>query len=71
VVAGGAADLAGLKDGDVVDLPSCSEAVALDQGECLRAGVIREGVTTVRTIQLVGETAPVCQWQVRAGSRCT
>ena len=62
VVAGGPADRAGLREGEVVDLPRYSEIVRMNAGDVLRIGVTREGETARIDLPLTGETAAVPQW---------
>jgi predicted metalloprotease with PDZ domain len=62
LVAGGAADRAGLREGEIIDLPRYSEIVRLNVGDVLDIGVARHGETTRIAIPLTGETAPVPQW---------
>jgi predicted metalloprotease with PDZ domain len=62
LVPGGAADRAGLHEGDVIDLPRYPEIVRMNIGDALIIGVTRDGETARITIPLTGETAPVPQW---------
>jgi predicted metalloprotease with PDZ domain len=65
LVPGGAADRAGLREGETVDLPRYPEAVRMGVGDNLDIGVTRDGETARITIPLAGETAPVPQWSTR------
>jgi len=67
LVSGGAADRAGLREGEVIDLPRYPEIVPLNVGDVLDIGVTRDGETARITIPLTGETAPVPQWFKRPG----
>jgi predicted metalloprotease with PDZ domain len=62
LVPGGAADRAGLRDGETIDLPRYPEIVRLNVGDMLDIGVTRDGETARISIPLIGETAPVPQW---------
>ena len=66
LVPGGAAESAGLRDGDVVDLPRHTDVVRLDVGDVLDIAATRDGKTSRVSLPLVGETAPVPQWSSRA-----
>jgi len=65
LVPGGAADRAGLHDGEDIELPPYPEIVRLNVGDVLNIGVNRGGDASVVTIPLTGETAPVPQWRKR------
>lgn len=65
---GGAADRAGLREGDVPDLPRYGDIVRLNPGDVLNIGVTRDGNTTQLIIPLTGKTAPVPQWSSRLNS---
>lgn len=67
LVPGGAADRAGLEEGDVVELPSYAEALALDANESLNIRITRNGDTTLVTIPLDGHTTAVPQWHKPSG----
>jgi len=67
LVSGGVADRAGLREGEVIDLPRYPEIVPLNVGDVLDIGVTRDGETARITIPLTGETAPVPQWFKRPG----
>jgi predicted metalloprotease with PDZ domain len=67
LVAGGAADRAGLREGDSIDLPRYPEIVRLNAGDVLNIDVTRDGETIRTAIPLTGETAPVPQWFKRPG----
>jgi predicted metalloprotease with PDZ domain len=69
LVPGGAADLAGLRDGEVIDLPRYPEIVRLNVGDDLNIGVTRDGETARVTIPLTGETASVPQWSMPSATR--
>lgn len=62
LVPGGVADGAGLREGEVIDLPTYPEIVRLDVGDELDIGVTRDGATTRIAVPLAGRTAPVPQW---------
>lgn len=62
LVPGGAADQAGLREGEVIDLARYPEIVRLNVGDVLDIGVTRDGEAARITIPLAGETAPVPQW---------
>jgi predicted metalloprotease with PDZ domain len=62
LVPGGAADRAGLLEGETIDLPRYPEIVRMNAGDDLHVGVTRDGETARITISLTGETAPVPQW---------
>ena len=62
LVPGGAADRAGLREGETIDLPRYPEIVRMNVGDDLDIGVTRDGETARITIPLAGETAPVPQW---------
>lgn len=64
---GGAAESAGLREGEFVDLPRYPEIVRLNVGDVLDIGVNRDGKTARVTIPLTGETVPVPQWSARPG----
>jgi hypothetical protein len=66
-VPGGAAARAGLREGDVLDLPSYPELLRLEAGAVLDVGLDRDGEALRVAVPLTGETAPVPQW--RAVSR--
>ncbi|WP_460526548.1 hypothetical protein [Flindersiella endophytica] len=68
LVPGGAADRAGLREGETIDLPRYPEIVRLNAGDVLDIGVSRDGETTRIAIPLTGETARVPQWFRRVGS---
>ena len=68
LVPGGAADRAGLREGEIVDLPSYPELVRLNAGDALDIGVTRGSETARITIPLTGETAAVPQWFKRHGT---
>lgn len=63
LVPGGPADLAGLKEGDTVELPSYPEALALNPDDVLDIRVTRDGEASLVTIPLAGQTTPVPQWR--------
>lgn len=67
LVPGGAADRAGLREGEIIDLPRYPEIVRLDVGDLLDIGVTRDGEKVRTTIPLTGETASVPQWFKRPG----
>jgi predicted metalloprotease with PDZ domain len=62
LVPGGAADRAGLEQGDMVELPSYSQAVALNAHDALNIRVTRDGETRLVTLPLADQTTPVPQW---------
>jgi predicted metalloprotease with PDZ domain len=68
LVPGGAADRAGLREGDIIDLPRYPEIVRLNAGESLTIDVTRDGQATRIAIPLNGKTAPVPQWRKRPGT---
>ncbi|WP_088282138.1 hypothetical protein [Kineosporia sp. A_224] len=63
VVAGGAADRAGVREGNVLQLPGYSEAVGLNVGDSLKVEISRDGEKIPVSIPLRGRTAPVPQWR--------
>lgn len=63
LVPGGRADAAGLREGDVVDLPSFHEAVALNVDGVMTIGVTRDGQTHHVTVSLTDDPVPVPQWR--------
>lgn len=65
LVPGGPADRAGLRDGELIDLPRYPEIVGLNAGDVLEIGLTRDGETVRTGIPLTGETAPVPQWRRR------
>jgi predicted metalloprotease with PDZ domain len=65
LVAGGPAARAGLREGEVVELPRYSEIVRMDAGDVLSVGVTRDGETERIALPLTGETALVPQWSTR------
>jgi predicted metalloprotease with PDZ domain len=67
LVSGGAADRAGLREGETINLPRYPEIVRLNAGDVLDIGVTRDGDTVQIAIPLTGETAPVPQWFKRPG----
>ncbi len=66
LVPGGAADRAGLREGDLLDLPRFAELLRLEPGAVLEVGVDRGGEKVRAAVPLTGETAPVPQWRSRA-----
>ena len=62
LVAGGAADRAGLREGEIVDLPRYPSILELEIGDVLDVGVTRDGQTVRLSIPLNGETASIPQW---------
>jgi predicted metalloprotease with PDZ domain len=64
---GGAADRAGLREGESVDLPRYPDLVRLDVGDVVTIGLTREGETVHVDIPLDGQTASVPQWRLRPG----
>ena len=62
---GGVADRAGLREGEVIDLPRYPDLVRLDVGDVLTIGVTREGETVRIDLPLTGQTAPVPQWRLK------
>lgn len=66
LVPGGAADRAGLREGQSIDLPRYPETVRMNIGDDLNIGVTRDGETARITIPVTGETAPVPQWSKRS-----
>jgi predicted metalloprotease with PDZ domain len=62
LVPDGAADRAGLREAETMELPSYPEMVRLNVGDALEIGVTRDGARTRITVPLTGETAPVPQW---------
>lgn len=66
LVPGGSADRAGLREGEIIDLPRYPEMIRLNVGDALTIGVTRDGETTRISIPLAGETAPVPQWSRRS-----
>lgn len=71
LVPGGAADRAGILEGETIDLPRYSEIVDMNIGDDLNIGVTRDGETARLTIPLTGETAPVPQWSKTPGTAKT
>ena len=67
LVPGGVAESAGLREGDIVELPRHADVIRLDVGDVLDIGVTRDGQTSRVSLPLTGETAPVPQWSYRAG----
>ena len=67
LVPGGAAARAGLEEGDVVELPSYSEALALDPDEDLILRITRDDGIRLVTIPLADQTARVPQWRKPGG----
>lgn len=65
LVPGGAADRAGLREGDPVELPSYFEALVLDADGELDIRVTRDGRTSRHAIPLAGHATPVPQWHTR------
>lgn len=65
LVPGGAADDAGLHDGEDIELPRYPEIVRMNVGEVLDIKVSRGGDTATVSIPLTGATAPVPQWRTR------
>lgn len=65
---GGAADRAGLCEGEVLDLPRYSDIVRLNVGENLDFGVTRDGETARVTIPLTGKTASLPHWVSRVAT---
>ena len=63
LVPGGAADRAGLQEGEDIDLPRYPEIVGLNVGDALDVRVNRGGHASLVTIPLTGETALVPQWR--------
>lgn len=68
LVPGGAADRAGLREGETIDPPTYPEIVRRNVGDVLDIGVTRDGETARITMPLTGETAPVPQWFKRPGT---
>ncbi len=66
LVPGGAADRAGLREGENIDLPTYPEIIRLNVDDVLHIGVTRDGQTTRIAIPLTGETAPVPHWSRRS-----
>lgn len=66
LVTGGAADRAGLREGEIVDLPRYPDIVRLNVGDVLEIGVTRDGQMIPILLPLGGETAPVPQWFKRS-----
>lgn len=64
---GGVAERAGLREGELVDLPRYPDIVRLNVGDVLDIDVNRNGRTARVSIPLIGETAPVPQWSARPG----
>jgi hypothetical protein len=67
LVPGGPAERAGLTEGDGVDLPSYTEALALNADDVLNIRVTRDGDTRLISIPLAGQTTPVPQWHKPGG----
>jgi predicted metalloprotease with PDZ domain len=65
---GGTADRAGLREGEIVDLPRYTEIVRMNAGDVLEIDVTRDGSSARIPIPLTGETAPVPQWRKRLGT---
>ncbi|NUR70896.1 MAG: hypothetical protein HOU81_08745 [Hamadaea sp.] len=65
LVPGGVAERAGLREGEIVELPRYPEIVRLNAGDVLDVGVTRDGEPTRVAIPLTGETAAVPQWRIR------
>lgn len=66
LVPDGPADRAGLREGDTVELPSYSEALALSADDVLDIRVTRDGRSSRHSIPLAGHTTPVPQWRLPA-----
>ncbi|NUT08316.1 MAG: hypothetical protein HOV76_33100 [Hamadaea sp.] len=66
LVPGGAAERAGLREGEIVDLPRYPDIVRLDVGDVLTVGVTRDGQAVRTAIPLTGATAPVPCWVRRS-----
>lgn len=66
LVPGGAADRAGLREGEAIDLPTYPEIARLNVGDVLDIGVTRDGKIARIAIPLIGETASVPQWSRRS-----
>jgi predicted metalloprotease with PDZ domain len=65
LVPGGAADRAGLREGELLDLPRYAELLRLEPGAVLEVGVDRDGEAVRVAVPQTGETAPVPQWVSR------
>lgn len=65
VRAGGAADRAGLREGETVELPRYPDLVRLDLGDVVTVGLTRDGESVRVDLPLDGPTAPVPQWRRR------
>jgi hypothetical protein len=63
LVPGGAADRAGLQEGEHIELPRYPEIVRMNVGDVVDIGVNRGGHASVVTIPLTGETVLVPQWR--------
>jgi hypothetical protein len=68
LVPGGAADHAGLREGESIDLPRYPEIVRMNVGDMLAIDVTRDGEVARISIPLIGKTAPVPQWHTRSGA---
>lgn len=66
LVPGGVADSAGLRNGDLVELPTYAEAVALSPGEGLPVGVVRDGTAVRAVLPPSGQSVAVTQWRAVA-----
>jgi predicted metalloprotease with PDZ domain len=65
LVPGGVAERAGLREGEVLDLPRYPELLRLDPGDVLQVGVVRDGEAVRIAVPLTGETAAVPHWRAR------
>jgi predicted metalloprotease with PDZ domain len=65
LVPGSAAERAGLREGETIELPRYPEIVRLSVQDQLHINVTRDGATSVLTIPLTGASAPVPQWRTR------
>lgn len=65
LIPGGIADRAGLREGDLIDLPGHSEIQSLNIDDRLQVEVTRDGTTHALAFPLNEHTAIVPQWRIR------
>lgn len=69
IVPDGAAERAGLREGDLVSLPRYSDIVGMNVGDAVNVSVERDGHTHQLVLPLTGETVSVPQWYALAPGR--